>query len=120
MIYWWYPLSVALGIKRIWQFLSDINSVDPYFKFTYAVSLTDITFLDVTIFKSPSFYAKEGRLETRIYYKTTNTFAYTRAESNWETQIFRAIVKSEGIRLLRNTASKRIFYHLKKNLLKSF
>ena len=43
-----------------------------------------------------------------IHYKTTNTFAY-----------FRAILKCEDIRLLRNTASKPIFYHLKKNLMKS-
>ena len=41
--------------KELEQFLSDINSVDPYFKFTSTVSLADITFLDITIFKSPSF-----------------------------------------------------------------
>ena len=51
---------------------------------------------------------------------TTNTFAYTRARSNWEPQIVKAVMKDEGIRLLRNTATKRIFYRLKKNLLKSF
>ena len=102
------------GRKELEQFLSDINNVDPYFKFTSTVSSTNITFLDFTIFKAPSFYAREGKLETKIHYKTTNTFAYTKAESDWEAKIFRAVVKGEGIRLLRNTASKRIFCRLKK------
>ena len=108
------------GRRELEQFLSDINNVDPHFKFTSTVSKTQTTFLDVTIFKAPSSYAKEGKLKTRIYYKTTNTFAYTRAESDWETKIFKAIVKGEGIRLLRNTGSKRMFYRLKQNLIKSF
>ena len=77
--------------------MSDINNVDPYFKFTSTVSPTQIRFLDITIFKAPSSYTKEGKLKTRIHYKTTNTFAYTRAESDWEDKIFKAIVKGEAL-----------------------
>ena len=75
------------GRRELEQFLSDFNNVDPHFKFTSTVSKTQTTFLDVTIFKASSSYAKEGKLKTRIHYKTTNTFAYTRAESDWETKI---------------------------------
>ena len=89
LLFWWSRR------RELEQFLSDINNVDPYFKFTSTVSKTQTTFLDVTIFKAPSSYAiKEGKLKTRIHYKTTNTFAYTRAESDWETKIFKAIVKA--------------------------
>ena len=97
------------GREELEQFLSDINNVDPYFKFTSTVSLTEITFLDVTIFKAPSSYTKEGKLKTRIHCKTTNTFAYTWAESDWKDKIGRAIVKGVGIRLLRNITLTRIF-----------
>ena len=57
-IWKWYMDDILLvspsGRKELEQFLSDINNVDPYFKFTSTVSSTDITFLDVTIFTAPS------------------------------------------------------------------
>ena len=69
------------SLERFNDFLLYLNSLKPRLKFTAPIEEYAVTFLDLTIYKGNSF-AATGILDTVIYYKPTNLFAYVHGSSN--------------------------------------
>ena len=65
----------AHSLSELHTFLAEINGVQKRIKFTTEISQQSYNFLDLTMYKSPSF-REAGLLSTRIYYKPTNTFSF--------------------------------------------
>ena len=65
-------------------------------------------FLDLTIFKSPTFLST-GKLSTTIYFKPTNTFSYPLGSSFMPKHIRKGIAMGKATRLLRNTESPALY-----------
>ena len=63
------------SLTEFHTFLTDINSLHERIRFTAEISTESRNFLDLTIYKSPSFQ-DNGILATKIYYKPTNTFSF--------------------------------------------
>ena len=51
------------------------NCVHSKLRFNMDISFISIQFLDITIYKGPTFY-QTGQLSASIYFKQTNTFSY--------------------------------------------
>ena len=76
-------------VSTIWQhswdqfddFVRGLNRLDHRIQFTSELSQTSTTFLDVCIYKSPSFFTR-GKLATTTSYKSTNTFSHAMGMSH--------------------------------------
>ena len=87
-------------------------------KFTAEIDTQTCNFLDLTIYKSPSFLSK-GLLSTEIY-KPTNTFSFHLGTSYTPKQIHRSIATGEATRLLRHTESPTLYKHYENRFIKKF
>ena len=68
----------------------------------------EIIFLDTCIYKGARF-EKESILDTRTYFKPTETFQYTHFKSCHPPGVKKGFVKGEGLRLLRTNSSQETF-----------
>ena len=84
----------AYSLNDLHTFLSEINGLQERIKFTAEISEQDSNFLDLTIYKLPSF-EETGLLSTRIYYKPTNTFSFPLNTSYIPTHIHKGIAIGE-------------------------
>jgi len=82
------------------NFLDHLNSVHPTIKFTKSVSNSQITYLDLDI------YRKDTTFETKTHFKSTNTFSYLHGHSNHPPSTFKGVLQGENIRILRNTSEE--------------
>ena len=103
--------------EKLDHFLNDLNKLKERIKFTAEISTQACNFLDLTIYKSPSFLST-GTLSTKIYYKPTNTFSYPLGSSYIPKHILKGIAIGKATRLLRNTESPALYKHYKKRLIK--
>ena len=110
---WSYPL------EAFHAFLTEINSIHERIKFTAEISQHTCNFLDLTIYKSPSF-EKTGLLSTRIYYKPTNTFSFPLNTSYIPAHVHKGIAIGEMTRVIRNTTSPTICRKYSRKLMKHF
>ena len=110
---WSHPLS------EFHAFFAEINSIHGRIKFTAEISQQACNFLDLTIYKSPSFQ-KTGLLSTRIYYKPTNTFSFPLNTSYIPAHIQKGIAIGEMTRVICNTTSPTICRKYSRKLMKGF
>lgn len=68
----------------------------------------EIIFLDTCIYKGARF-EKESILDTRTFFKPTETFQYTHFKSCHPPGVKKGFVKGEGLRLLRTNSSQETF-----------
>ena len=94
--------------EEINNFIEHANNYHPTIKFTADISDKEIIFLDTCIYKGARF-EKESILDTRTYFKPTETFQYTPFKSCHPPGVKKGFVKGEGLRLLRTNSSEEIF-----------
>ena len=88
------------SVMELEQFINHLNSIHPTIKFTNSTSSTMITYLDLDI------YIKEHQFNTKIHFKSTNTFSYLHGKSNHPASTFKGVYKGENIHILRNTTDE--------------
>lgn len=101
------------------EFLEELNQVHPKIHFTAKTSSYSCDFLDLTIYKSPTF-VDTGILSTKIYYKPSNTFSFPLGSSYMSHSIHKGIAIGELTRLIRNTTSPVLFEYYKRKLINRF
>ena len=67
--------------EELTTFISKINQVHPTIKFTYEHSDSELTFLDVTVYKGPQF-KETGLLDVKTHIKPTNNYTSTKNRTN--------------------------------------
>lgn len=108
------------GYEAFLDFFGIFNSTDPSIKFTYDYNSNSIAFLDVRIYKGPRF-SRNGILDTRLYFKPTDTHQLLHKSSFHPKHTFDSIVKSQVLRFFRicnntfdfNSACQTLFSVLK-------
>ena len=81
-------------------FVDTLNQHDPSIKVEYEIDKDSINFLDTTIYKGPK-YHKENKLDSKVYFKPTDTHAVLHRESFHPQHTFRGIIKSQLLRFQR-------------------
>jgi hypothetical protein len=87
--------------KDLISFLEKINKMHEYLKFTIEISNQQLNFLDLTIYKGENF-RKSGMLDTKTYFKPTETFQYIQASSAHPSFCLRGFLMGEILRHKRN------------------
>ena len=88
------------GEERLKEFFKILNNDHPCVKLKHETSLKTIDFLDVTVYKGDR-VESEGKLETKLYRKPTDTMELLHTESYHPRHTFKGIVKSQIIRFRR-------------------
>ena len=83
-------------------YMEQINQIHDTIKFTYEASNTEVTFLDVTVYKGEKF-TSTGILDVRTHIKPTNKQLYVHASSYHPPATKKAIAKEK-----QNAASEQI------------
>lgn len=96
------------GRDRLNTFIDGLNALKPRIKLTAEISDRLVTFLDVTVFKGPTFETT-GILDTEIFYKSTNNFLYLHGSSHHPPHVFKAVALGETLRILRNCSQQEAF-----------
>lgn len=93
--------GIWTGSKREFEeFVEILNSHDPSIRLKTEICAQSIDFLDVTVFKGPEFLTT-FKLETKVYFKKTDTHALLHKSSFHPKHTFRGIVKSQLLRFRR-------------------
>ena len=88
------------GKAEFIRFFEIFNNHFACIKLTYTYDLLSINFLDVTIYKGPSF--KDSHiLDTKLFFKPTDSHQLLHSKSYHPPHIFRNVVKSQVIRFAR-------------------
>lgn len=82
------------------DFVGTLNQHHPSIRVKVEKNEDEINFLDTTIFKGPGFQ-DSGRLDTRVYFKSTDTHALLHRDSHHHAHVFRGIVKAQLLRFRR-------------------
>lgn len=82
------------------EFVSILNSHDPSIKLQYALDDKSINFLDTTVYKGPNFEHHQV-LDTKVFFKVTDTHVLLHKSSFHPRHTFRGLVKSQLIRFRR-------------------
>ncbi len=85
------------SLEEFDRFLEIFNSQHPTIKFKATINQLEIDFLDVTIFKGPRFQ-NTGILDTKVYFKPTDTHELLHKSSFHPKHTFKGILKSQIIR----------------------
>ena len=88
--------------------MSKMNIVHPTLKFTFDVSDTIVTYLDLQIYKGDRFKST-GKLDHRVNTKKTDTHQWLSPNSAHCPSVFNAMIKGESIRYLRACTSEHEF-----------
>ena len=88
--------------------MSNINQIHPTIKFTHEISDTELTFLDVTLYKGERFESK-NILDLKTHIKATNKQLYVHSTSYHPPPIIKAIAKGETKRYLRTSSNETNF-----------
>ena len=81
-------------------FEAGLNQLHLTLKFTSEISSSQVTFLDLIMYKGERF-KKEGKLGTRVATKKTDTFQYLAQDSAHPESVFGGLVKGEVTRYSR-------------------
>ena len=98
------------GVNKLNDFLQQCNSFDPHIKFEQTFSPTTIPFLDVHVI------IKEGKIETDLYTKPTDTHQYLNWTSYHPRHTKTAIPYSLALRLRRICPNDHYFENRVKDL----
>ncbi len=91
------------------SFFNTLNSHHPTIKLKFTISSDSISFLDVTVFKGPGFQQNEI-LDTKVYFKPTDTHELLHKSSYHPAHTFKGIVKSQIMRFKRNCTNMEDFH----------
>ena len=97
------------------NFFQILNSHHNNIKLKSTISDTSVDFLDVTIFKGPNL-PQTGSLDTKVFFKPTDTHELLHKSSYHPKHTFKGIVKSQIIRFHRICSSKSDFDNACKTL----
>ena len=86
--------------RELEQLVNRMNEIHNFLKFTVEISDTELTYLDLKIFKGPRFRTN-GLLDTKIYTKPTETFQYLDRKSVHPLATFKGFIKGEVLRYAR-------------------
>lgn len=100
------------------EFLGVLNAHHASIKVKAVVEDSAIDFLDTTVYKGPDFQAT-GRLETKVFFKATDTHALLHQQSYHPRHTFRGIVLSQLLRFRRICSREDSFQEAKKILFKA-
>ena len=88
------------GFVNFLTFFNILNSHDPSIKLTYSYSTQSVNFLDIEIYKGLQFQ-QFGILDTRVFFKPTDSHALLHKHSFHPKHTFFGIVKSQVLRFFR-------------------
>ena len=88
------------SLEELHEWLQVLNSHHPSIKLTMTFSPLTVDFLDITIFKGPDFHTT-GILDTKVFFKPTDSHALLHHTSFHPPHTFKGIVKSQLIRFDR-------------------
>ena len=107
------------SLEGLHKFIRALENRCKKIKLTAEISTHSCHFLDLTLYKSPTFYTT-GKLSTKIFYKPTNTFSYPLGTSNMPASIHTGIAIGEMTRLIHNTTSPNLRQHYNGKLIRHF
>ncbi|XP_036071479.1 uncharacterized protein LOC118599729 [Oryzias melastigma] len=90
------------------HFIDTLNNHNPSIKLKSTINQESINFLDTTTFKGPKFYT-HNILDTKVYFKDTDTHALLHKESYHPKHTFRGLVKSQLLRFHRICTQREDF-----------
>jgi hypothetical protein len=93
---------------NIKEYIDDLNNLDDTIKFTYHSSLKSVDFLDITI----TFDSKNNEINSSVYQKPLNKYAYLPARSFHTPSQKRGFIKAEAIRYARLSSRNPDFENL--------
>ena len=96
-------------------YMTNINQIYPTIKFTYKSSKTELTLLDVTLYKGERF-SRNQLLGVRTHIKSTNKQLYIHTASYHPPTTINAISKGEANCYLRTNSDEREFKNMKQRL----
>lgn len=102
--------------NKLRDFLTDLNQFNPALQYTFQVSSSSVDFLDLTIYKGPSF-PTNNILDTKTYQKPHNLYQYLHYSSNHQREVYKSIILGELARYVRTNTSE-VNYEALKNLFK--
>lgn len=82
------------------EFVETLNAHHPSIRVKWELELEGINFLDTTVYKGPDFL-RTGRLDTKVYFKPTDTHALLHRGSHHAAHVFKGIVKAQLLRFRR-------------------
>ena len=91
------------------QYVADCNTTHESIKVTCVQSTTEVTFLDVTVFKGPKFH-NIGCLDFKTHIKETNSRSYVHASSYHPRGTHKGIIVGEIHRYFRTNSGNRDFW----------
>ena len=95
--------------------MNKTNQTHSTIKFTYELNETELTFLDIILYKGNRFNENQ-LLDVRTNIKPTNKQLYIHASSYHPPNIINAISKGETNRYLRTNSNEREFTNMKQRL----
>lgn len=96
------------GRPALTQYISNLNGIHPKITLKSEISATAIDFLDTTVYKGDRF-RDSGHLDTKVFFKPTDSHALLHASSHHPKHTFHGIIKSQVLRFARNSTSRRDF-----------
>ena len=88
------------SMETLTQLQSELNSIQPTIQFTFEVSTTTVTYLDINVI---------SRIRVEPHFKPANTFSYVTSSSHHHMSVFKGIYKGENIRTLRNSTTETTY-----------
>ena len=96
-------------------YMTKINQIHKTIKFTYELSETELTFLDITLYKEERFDQTQI-LDVRTHIKPTNKQLYIHAASYHPPTTINAISKGETNCYLRTISNEKEYTNMKQRL----
>lgn len=96
------------GFEEFKRFFNILNNHLGCIKLTYVYDLNKVDFLDVTVFKGSRF-EETGVLDTKVYFKPTDSHQLLHTSSFHPKHIFSSVVRSQVIRFNRICNNKSDF-----------
>ena len=91
----WLSWSTSCTKEELERFIGFVNSFHPALKFTWEISETSVTFLDINI------SVQDNNLATSVHYKPTDLHNYLLYSSSHQSHVKDSISYSQFIRLRR-------------------
>ena len=101
--------------KEFEEFAEHLNTFTPSIRIKYNFHETEVNFLDTITYKGTHF-KDTGTLESRIYFKETDTHSLLYKTSYHPTHTYRGLVKSQLLRFHRICSDRDEFYKATKTL----
>ena len=101
--------------RDFWKFIKTLDSFDPSIRLDTNIDKKQINYLDTTIYKDDNFTHTQ-KLQSKVYFKTTDTHALLHRDSFHPRHTFEGLVKSQLIRFKRISSKTSDFNHSTKIL----